>query len=59
MKELTESILYDFLPAALNVMLPIPPCEDPLLELDADRCRVRAGCIMCSVTCVRHVALWT
>jgi hypothetical protein len=37
-KELTESILYDFLPAALNVMLPM--CEDPLQELDADRCRV-------------------
>jgi hypothetical protein len=37
-KELTESILYDFLPAALNVMLPL--CEDPLQELDADRCRV-------------------
>ncbi len=37
-KELTEGILYDFLPAALNVML--PRCEDPLQELDADRCRV-------------------
>jgi hypothetical protein len=37
-KELTEGILYDFLPAALNVIL--PRCEDPLQELDADRCRV-------------------
>ncbi|KXZ46814.1 hypothetical protein GPECTOR_40g548 [Gonium pectorale] len=40
-KELTEGILYDFLPAALNVML--PRCEDPLQELDADRCRAVAS----------------
>ena len=40
-KELTEGILYDFLPAALNVIL--PHCEDPLQELDADRCRVSWG----------------
>ena len=38
-KGLTEAVLYDFLPGALNVML--PHCEDPLQELDADRCRVR------------------
>ncbi|PNH00417.1 hypothetical protein TSOC_013761 [Tetrabaena socialis] len=37
-KELTEGILYDFLPAALNVML--PRCEE---ELDADRCRAVAS----------------
>lgn len=37
-KELTEAVLYDFLPAALNVML--PAAEDPLQELDGDRCRV-------------------
>ncbi|GLI59507.1 hypothetical protein VaNZ11_001399 [Volvox africanus] len=40
-KELTEGILYDFLPAALNVML--PRCEDHLQELDADRCRAVAS----------------
>lgn len=39
-KELTEGVLYDLLPAALDVML--PNCEDPLQELDADRCRVRS-----------------
>jgi hypothetical protein len=37
-KELTEGVLYELLPAALNVML--PNCEDPLQELDAERCRV-------------------
>jgi hypothetical protein len=37
-KELTEGVLYDFLPAALAVML--PPGEDPLAELDETRCRV-------------------
>lgn len=39
-KELTEGVLYELLPAALNVML--PHCEDPLQELDAERCRVSA-----------------
>lgn len=38
-KELTEGILYELLPACLQVML--PSCEDPLLELDTDKCRVR------------------
>lgn len=37
-KELTEGVLYELLPAVLNVML--PSCEDPLTELDPDRCRV-------------------
>lgn len=37
-KELTEGVLYEFLPAALEAILPI--CEDPLQELNADRCRV-------------------
>lgn len=37
-KDLTEGVLYDLLPAALDVML--PNCEDPMQELDADRCRV-------------------
>lgn len=37
-KELTEGVLYELLPSALNVML--PHCEDPLQELDAERCRV-------------------
>ncbi|EFJ48899.1 hypothetical protein VOLCADRAFT_90642 [Volvox carteri f. nagariensis] len=40
-KELTEGILYDFLPSALNVML--PRCEDHLQELDTDRCRAVAS----------------
>jgi hypothetical protein len=37
-KELTEGVLYELLPAALNVML--PNCEDQLTELDPERCRV-------------------
>lgn len=37
-KELTEGVLYDLLPAALDVML--PSSEDPLQELHAERCRV-------------------
>ncbi|WIA08813.1 hypothetical protein OEZ85_008235 [Tetradesmus obliquus] len=40
-KELTEGVLYELLPSALNVML--PHCEDPLQELDAERCRAVAG----------------
>jgi len=40
-KELTEGVLYELLPAALNVML--PSCEDPLTELDPERCRVRSN----------------
>lgn len=44
-KQLTEAVLYDFLPAALNVML--PHCTDLQQELDADRCRVRV--------CLQHV----
>ena len=40
-KELTECVLYDFLPAALNVML--PRAEDSAAELDADKCRVSSG----------------
>lgn len=39
-KDLTEGILYELLPSALQVML--PACEDPLRELDAERCRVSA-----------------
>ncbi len=39
-KQLTESLLYDFLPAALSAVL--PPCEDPLQGLDAARCRAVA-----------------
>ena len=39
-KELTECVLYDFLPAALNVML--PRTDDTSAELDADTCRVSA-----------------
>jgi hypothetical protein len=38
-KELTEGVLYELLPAALNAIL--PQCEDPVLQLDAGRCRVR------------------
>ncbi len=41
-KELTECVLYDFLPAALNVML--PRTEDTSAELDADKCRVSTVC---------------
>eukprot|EP00878_Enallax_costatus_P014166 GHUV01014815.1.p1 GENE.GHUV01014815.1~~GHUV01014815.1.p1 ORF type:complete len:1261 (+),score=458.53 GHUV01014815.1:316-4098(+) len=40
-KELTEGVLYDFLPAALDVM--VPNCEDPLQELDAKKCRAVAA----------------
>lgn len=39
-KELTEGVLYELLPAALNVML--PNSEDPLTELNPERCRVSA-----------------
>lgn len=52
-KELTEGVLYDFLPAALNVML--PNCEDPLMELDPDRCRVRAAQAHSPIT---HILPW-
>lgn len=46
-KELTEGVLYELLPSALNVML--PNCEDPLTELDPERCRVRVtSCSWCS-----------
>jgi hypothetical protein len=38
-KQLTEGILYELLPAALHVML--PSGDDPLTQLDAERCRVR------------------
>ena len=44
-KELTEAILYDFLPLALNVI--VPQCEDPLLELDAEKFRAVAGAVLC------------
>jgi hypothetical protein len=51
-KELTEGVLYELLPSALNVML--PNCEDPLTELDPERCRVRASCCFwCSITPAR------
>ena len=59
MKRLTESVLYDFLPAALNAMLPqqaggngggeaggdggAREGSDASRELDADGCRVRVG----------------
>lgn len=46
-KELTEGVLYELLPAVLNAML--PSCEDPLTELDPERCRVRS---MGAHTCV-------
>lgn len=44
-KELTEAILYDFLPAALHALL--PPCEDPLAELDTRRCHLVAAAALC------------
>jgi hypothetical protein len=47
-KELTEGVLYELLPAALNVML--PNCEDPLTELDPERCRVSDVGRFCSST---------
>lgn len=47
-KDLTEGILYEFLPAALNVMVPIS--DDVGSELKPDRCRVRGRC--------RHHARW-
>lgn len=37
-KELTEAILYDFVPSAMDVML--VPTDDPASELHVDRCRV-------------------
>lgn len=48
-KELTEGVLYEFLPAALNVML--PHCEDPLQELDTERCRVKLQSDAIMVAC--------
>ena len=65
MKRLTESVLYDFLPAALNAMLPqqaggngggdaggdggAREGSDASRELDADGCRVRE-----CATCIGH-----
>ncbi len=40
-KRLTESVLYDLIPAALHTMLP-QRGADPAQDLDAERCRVRA-----------------
>eukprot|EP00775_Hariotina_reticulata_P008350 gene8350-8535_t len=40
-KELTEGVLYELLPAALNAIL--PQCDDPVMKLDAGRCRAVAG----------------
>lgn len=40
-KDLTEGLLYEFLPAALAAVL--PPCEDPLAELGPERCGAVAG----------------
>lgn len=42
-RRLTESVLYDFLPAALQVMLPQVhgKADGDDKELDPDRCRVR------------------
>lgn len=37
-KELTEAILYDFVPSAMDAML--VPTDDPASELHVDRCRV-------------------
>lgn len=37
-RALTERVLYEFLPSALNMML--PHCNDPLQELCPDKCRV-------------------
>lgn len=63
-KELTEGVLYELLPAALHVML--PSCEDPLTELDPERCRVSLlvaqylsvalcwGANICRQACVVH-----
>eukprot|EP00884_Botryococcus_braunii_P020575 jgi/Botrbrau1/7200/Bobra.0300s0026.1 len=44
-KELTEAILYDFLPSAMDVML--PATADPASELHMDRCRAVAGAALC------------
>ncbi len=38
-KELTEAILYDFVPTAMDVLL--PKTDDPASELHADRCQVK------------------
>lgn len=41
-KDLTEGILYDFLPSALNVMSPMS--DDVGSEFQPERCRVRCLC---------------
>ncbi|GAX80648.1 hypothetical protein CEUSTIGMA_g8083.t1 [Chlamydomonas eustigma] len=47
-KDLTESVLYDFLPSAMQVMLPQGDINRSPTELDAQKCRAVAGAALCA-----------